>query len=157
MEPPDDVLAAVGRLALEAAWLEAVVASIAEPLYQDALPLLAQGGAHPFTKARDVAHKIPDRTLRTRTLDWIDTAAEMVQKARNPIVHGLIHVDPSTGQWQVLHPRSGDVITLDAGRLGLQWKAVEQHVANGFDLPPLIHGSKATGKGGSTPKPPANT
>jgi hypothetical protein len=66
----------------------------------------------------------------------------MVQNARNPIVYVLIHADPSTGQWQVRHLLSGDVITLDAGRLGLQWKAVEQHVANGSDLPPLIHGAK---------------
>jgi hypothetical protein len=135
---PDDLLAAVGRLAVAAVRLEVVAAHIVTPRWEDAITLAQEGHRRAFTQARIAASNISDRRLRKDVVDWVETAIEMVEKVRDPVVHGLVHYDQA-GDWQALHRSSDDPIKLDAGVIGLQGMAMEYHVAAGLDLARQLH------------------
>jgi hypothetical protein len=132
MNVPDDVLAAIGGIAVESVWVEVVAASMSARGLEDAIQLAGRPGAA-LAAARQVVSTLADEDLRRDATEWLDRAHELLTTVRHPIVHGLAHYDEDR-RWHAVHPRSGDVRPLDADALDVDRQRLDHHAGDGWRI-----------------------
>jgi hypothetical protein len=153
MRIPKPVLEEIGRIAVEATWLEVIAASLAGAGLNEALEIAAHSGAA-IRRGRKVARSLADPDLRDRCVAWVDETERLIREGRHPIVHGLAHTDEA-GAWATLHLKTGRVHALDPERLADVRRRMEEHVAAGWRVNVEVweqrQGGPATEDGAAAP------
>ncbi|WP_210441497.1 hypothetical protein [Nocardioides xinjiangensis] len=132
MNVPDDVLAAIGGIAVESVWVEIVAASMSARGLEDAMRLAGRPGAA-LAAARKTVGELADEDLRREATKWINQAQALLETVRHPIVHGLAHYDEHR-QWHAVHLRSGDVRPLNPESIDADRQRLDHHAGDGWRI-----------------------
>ena len=111
--------------------MEIVAANMVAVGLEESLEIAAKPG-EAIRRARAAAADM-DATLAPEVLDWVTEAQRLLQTARHPLVHGLVHY-AEDGSWQSLHMKTGQVSELNPTVLETTRGQLENHVALGLQL-----------------------